>query len=200
MRYQRVVWKKQDTIQNTSTNTTPRHTHQCAQTDVHKPAHLVLQVLPETHALGVHARPAEEDPRAANEVGQGLVGNDALLHCSTQRHGLRLLLLTYTAAAAAAAAAALWTEEHETRLGKMNWRVPLPEIVGEYYTADQKTPHHSIFGPPGPASGATDGKLVSFHDMRMECIILACTQQQEQGHAHGHGHEHERTHLHGARV
>jgi hypothetical protein len=58
--------------------------------------HLVLQVLPEAHALGVHANAQEEEPGAAYEVGQRLVGDDALRHSVTQRHRLRLLVVTCT--------------------------------------------------------------------------------------------------------
>jgi hypothetical protein len=54
----------------------------------------VLQVLPEAHALGVDAHAAEEQPGAADEVGQGLIGNDLVGHSVTQPHGLGLLLVT----------------------------------------------------------------------------------------------------------
>ena len=73
------------------------------------PPHLVLQVLPEAHALGVHTRPAEEQPCAADEVCQCLICDDTLLDRLTQGHRLGLLLITWgpaevTAVAAMAAA------------------------------------------------------------------------------------------------
>jgi hypothetical protein len=57
--------------------------------------HLVLQVLPEAHTLGVHAHAQEEQPGAANEVRERLIGDDALRHSVTQRHRLRLLVVTW---------------------------------------------------------------------------------------------------------
>lgn len=53
------------------------------------------QVLPKPHALWVNSDALEEEPCAANEVGKGLVGDDAFGDGLAEGDGLGLLLVTH---------------------------------------------------------------------------------------------------------
>ena len=60
----------------------------------------MLQVLAEAHARRVDADAAEEQPRVADEVGERLVGDDALRDSVAERHRLGLLLVAHLQRAA----------------------------------------------------------------------------------------------------